>query len=604
MLDNKKSISLTESFKIFSKAFVISLKNKSAFSIIINLLGIGAAFLPVLISRALQHLTDEIQLLFSISNGQADNAIRLFAILAALFIIQTVYQFLQSYTLAIDGIRTTKYIRRKILEHTCNVKYKYIENYDNFKECIVFAETHAGRRVADSMQSIIVWLQYVISFISILIVLLEVNVWIAVMLIATSVPAAILSYKQKDESYIFNTKWIKEGAMVIHYFFICAGKDAINEVRHLKLFEYLKARWRNIADDYLGKKNKMTKKHVLYNSISDILRNAVYIGVLLLVVNDIFTNPSIGLGVFMLVLNLSRKFQNITAKLLMGAANFFNDIHYMKDFFDLDSIEHEKIDPLASSYENTDIQYKDVSFKYQNNEAFALKNINITIKDKEKVAIVGENGSGKTTFVNLLCGMHESLNGSITINGTDIHENISKVRKSISVVFQDFGKYDATLRENISVSDSNSTITDDEIMEFAKQLHAEDIILKQPNGLDEELGIFSKNENLLSGGQWQKIALLRALYRRDAKIMILDEPTAALDPISEAKLYHGFADITKGKTTILISHRLGITSIVDRILVFKDGEIIEDGHHLDLMKNKGYYSKMYRAQAKWYDEEI
>ncbi|MBQ8562731.1 MAG: ATP-binding cassette domain-containing protein [Firmicutes bacterium] len=128
----------------------------------------------------------------------------------------------------------------------------------------------------------------------------------------------------------------------------------------------------------------------------------------------------------------------------------------------------------------------------------------------------------------------------------------------------------------------------------------DNLVAQQPNGLDEEIGQFSKTGNNLSGGQWQRIALARALYRRNTRLMILDEPTAALDPLAEAELYRNFAGMTAGKTTLLISHRLGITRMVDRVLVFHEGKIVEDGTHETLMDLDGHYAQMYRAQAKWY----
>lgn len=134
----------------------------------------------------------------------------------------------------------------------------------------------------------------------------------------------------------------------------------------------------------------------------------------------------------------------------------------------------------------------------------------------------------------------------------------------------------------------------------AVQVNALDVIQNQPNGLDELLGVYSENSRTLSGGQWQKLALLRAAYRNQAKIMILDEPTAALDPLAETELYQDFASITGDRTTILISHRLGITSVVDRVLVFRNGEIIEDSNHQQLMEQDGHYAQLYRAQAQWY----
>lgn len=137
-------------------------------------------------------------------------------------------------------------------------------------------------------------------------------------------------------------------------------------------------------------------------------------------------------------------------------------------------------------------------------------------------------------------------------------------------------------------------------MELLRKIKVDDIVNEQKNGLDELVGSFSEKANNLSGGQWQKISIARAAYRNKARIMILDEPTAALDPMAEAQLYRSFASLTEGKTTILISHRLGIASIVDRILVFADGRIVEDGSHKELMRKNGYYARMYNAQAQWY----
>jgi ABC-type multidrug transport system fused ATPase/permease subunit len=170
----------------------------------------------------------------------------------------------------------------------------------------------------------------------------------------------------------------------------------------------------------------------------------------------------------------------------------------------------------------------------------------------------------------------------------------------MSVVFQDFGKYEASIRENITVSDSSKAATDEQLKELAERTGAYDFIKDQKHGFDEIVGSFSEEGNNLSGGQWQKVAITRAAFRDNARIMVLDEPTAALDPIAEADLYRNFADLTGDRTTILISHRLGITRIVDRILVFDDGRIVEDGTHTELMDHDGVYAKMYRAQAQWY----
>jgi ABC-type multidrug transport system fused ATPase/permease subunit len=196
--------------------------------------------------------------------------------------------------------------------------------------------------------------------------------------------------------------------------------------------------------------------------------------------------------------------------------------------------------------------------------------------------------------------MFDPKAGCVSIGGLDVSRDPAGARNFFSVVFQDFAHYEASLRENITISDKKRKATDEEIMRLLKNINVNDVVEEQPHGLDELVGSFSDKANNLSGGQWQKISIARAAYRKDAKIMILDEPTSALDPIAEAQLYRNFASLTGDKTTILISHRLGITAIVDRILVFKDGRIIEDGSHKQLMEKNGHYAEMYKAQAQWY----
>ncbi|MBU5590583.1 ATP-binding cassette domain-containing protein [Clostridium sp. MSJ-4] len=180
------------------------------------------------------------------------------------------------------------------------------------------------------------------------------------------------------------------------------------------------------------------------------MRNVVYMAVLLIVANEIYQKPDMGLGVFMLVFTLSRQLQDITSKLLIGAAQFESDINYMKIFFDLKKLERENIDDTAELIENGDIKFENVNFSYPNSEKLVIKDLNLTIKSGEKIAIVGKNGSGKSTFVNLICGMYEPDSGVVKINDINIHNNLTAVRRSISVVFQDFGHYEATIRENIT----------------------------------------------------------------------------------------------------------------------------------------------------------
>jgi len=538
------------------------------------------------------------------TKGSIAPALSIFAFIVVLFVAQEVFNWIKGYYNSLDGMNIQKYIKRSILKHKCEVRYKYIENYDDFQKKIAFAGQHAGSKMASSIANLISLLQILVTFISVIIVLWDINALIVILIIITSIPAAIFAYMQQDDNFRNRTRLIEEGSLAIHIFYTTSGGDyrfnCMQEIRHFGLFDYMKVRWRTIADEYIGKQNNILRKHIKYNTAADFLRSAVYIGILLLAAWEIYQNPAIGLGVFTLVFALTGQLQSIASEFFVGTMVLAQNISYMQEFFYLDTLEREKTSIQNDSLKTGEIVFDNVSFSYPNTEVEVLKNIDVNIKNGEKIAIVGENGSGKSTFISLLCGMYEPKEGHINIGGLPLSENPTAVRNAISVVFQDFARYETSLRENITVSDRQRNLSNDEIMDLLKNINVSDIINEQPNGLDELVGSFSEKANNLSGGQWQKISIARAAYRQDAKITILDEPTSALDPVAEAQLYRNFAVLTGDKTTILVSHRLGITAIVDRILVFKDGRIIEDGSHKQLMAQNGYYAEMYRAQAQWY----
>jgi len=588
--------------QVLVKAFKVSIKIKGPVSLLISLTGFPAALLPVLLAGRLRMLTDELQRLMG-TKGSAAPAMTVFAALVGLYIAQVIITNIQQYTNGLDEVKIQRYMNHTIMEYKCKVRYKYIENYDDFHKRITFTQEYAGQTMARCIGSMITILQLFVAFAGAAASLWRINPFIVIVLFITSVPAAVLAYLQQDETFRGRAKWMEEGALAIHYYHILSPVNTFNglqEIRHFALSDYLKARWRAIADEYIGLKNKIMVKHVKFNTAADFLRSVVYIGILLIAAWEIYQNPAVGLGVFTLVFTLSGHLQTVTGDCLVGIMVLAQNIPYMKAFFDLEELEHETYSESNTSIHSGDISFRNVDFAYPGSDTDVLKDVTVHIKDGEKIAVVGENGSGKSTFISLLCGMFDPKTGHITIGGTDIIDNPAAARDAVSVVFQDFAHYEASLRENITVSEKHRQSDDKEIMELLKKINVNDVIEEQPHGLDELVGSFSEKANNLSGGQWQKISIARAAYRQGAKIMILDEPTSALDPVAEAQLYRNFASLTGEKTTILISHRLGITAIVDRILVFKDGRIIEDGSHKQLMSQNGHYAEMYRAQAQWY----
>lgn len=607
-MDNKKSdnkISFSEKAGILAKAFRVSLRVKGLDSILVNILGCFAAFLPVISARCLENLTNGLyQLVRGENFGEAERTVLiLFGTLIGLYIVQALFDCLSDHMLRMDTTRTERFVSRSIMECKCSAKFHYIENNDGFRQKLSFVEEYAGEYTARSMQDLILNMQRLIAIVSVCLELFHVSGMIVAAIFLTSVPAAVLSYMQSDATYHFRTKWMLEGDSAIMQFITCTRPEAMKDIRHFRAYPYLKKEWKKTAKEYIEKKEALTKKHVIYNMAADILRNAVYVVILILVGRRIYLHPEGGIGVFMLVLTLSGRLQNLISSMLISLMEFGQNISYMKDFFDLQAISAEGERCADEGLESVSIGFDRVSFTYPASDRMVIRDLSVNIKAGETVAIVGENGSGKSTFINLVLGFYVPQQGKISVNGEELEETqISKIRKSTAVVFQDFCHYEGTIRENIEASEMDFTMDEKDILHLLRQANIDDLVDRQPKGLDEEIGKFSKTGNNLSGGQWQRIALARALYRRNTQLMILDEPTAALDPLAEAELYRSFAGMTAGKTTLLISHRLGITRMVDRVLVFHEGQIVEDGTHDSLMALNGYYARMYRAQAQWYQE--
>jgi ABC-type multidrug transport system fused ATPase/permease subunit len=247
------------------------------------------------------------------------------------------------------------------------------------------------------------------------------------------------------------------------------------------------------------------------------------------------------------------------------------------------------------------IEFRNVSFRYPGTSKDVIKNVNLTIEPGETVVLVGLNGAGKTTLIKLLTRLYDPTEGVIYLDGRDIREYDTKELYSMfGIIFQDFGKYAVTVDENIRFGDIHKEADRDAVREAAIQSAADEYISNLPNGYDTPLmRIFEKNGIELSGGQWQKLAIARAFYA-ESDVVILDEPTASLDPLAEQEIFNQFDRLRKSKTTIFVSHRLSSATIADKIVVLEYGRVVECGNHSDLMELNGKYHELFSVQADRY----
>ena len=277
---------------------------------------------------------------------------------------------------------------------------------------------------------------------------------------------------------------------------------------------------------------------------------------------------------------------------------------YLQDFFDFFNLEPNiKVNRQARKFPNPIRQgfvFENVGFKYHNTEKWAVKNLNFTLKKGEKLALVGENGAGKTTVVKLLARLYDPTQGRILLDGYDLKEyNVEDLRSETGVIFQDFVKFQMTANHNIAVGRINEKDNRPKIIHSAEQSLADTVIDRLPEKYDQMIGRRFADGVELSGGEWQKVALGRA-YMRDAQILILDEPTAALDARAEHEVFQRFTELTRGKTAVLISHRFSTVRMADRIMVLNQGQCLEIGTHEELLAKGGRYAELFNLQAEGY----
>lgn len=320
----------------------------------------------------------------------------------------------------------------------------------------------------------------------------------------------------------------------------------------------------------------------------------------------IIVENSISIGDFSLYLNAINTFNTSVQSMVASYIDISNNGQYLKDYFDfieLESKHSANNTEIINVEDSIEFIFENVSFTYPYQSEPCLKNINLTIKNKERLSIVGENGAGKTTLVKLLLRLYEPTEGRILLNGVDIkHIDYKEYLKLFSTVFQDFKLFAFRIIDNVtSLVDDSSDLT--EVYDILDKSG----LLTKIKSLDKETEtylykIYEEDGIELSGGEAQKLAIARALYK-DAPIVILDEPTAALDPKAEYDIYMKFLSMVESKTSIFISHRLSSTKFCDRIVVLREGEIAEIGSHAELLSQKGYYAELFNLQAQFYIEE-
>lgn len=442
-----------------------------------------------------------------------------------------------------------------------------------------------------------------IVFASMLLMVSSVNILVSLLLFVVLIPQGIIAYRIQQQAFETLVSNSEESRKLDYYSQVLLSSNHIKDIRLYNLYFFFITKYTDVFTS-ITDKLQVDRRKKFTNSALFITLNSIVIILMFGYVIIQIKKGVLDLGVIFVFSTSIIYSINSMARLVEDSSLLYDTLLYMENFFKFIEIEDElsteiPITKTENNFGNDIIEFRNVNFSYSNNSDLVLSNVSFKIAEGEKIAIVGENGAGKTTLVKLLCAFYPNYSGDIIVNNKSLREyELTDYRKQITSIFQDFSKFDISLRENVALSDLSRIFKNEDI---TKALDKGRFNMKDMS-LDQVLGRKFDGGKELSGGEWQKVALSRAFFS-NAPILILDEPTASIDAKAEYELFQDFLQLTQGKTVFYITHRLASVKFADKILVLKSGEIHSFGTHNELMNKDEYYRKLYKMQSSMYAEE-
>ncbi|MGJ7459002.1 ABC transporter ATP-binding protein [Halomonas sp. RA08-2] len=442
-----------------------------------------------------------------------------------------------------------------------------------------------------------------ISLISFGVLLVQFSPWALLILAVGALPVFLSEAKFSGDAFRLFRWRSPQTRMQMYLETVLAREDSIKEVKLFGLEPLLLARYRKIFDTLYGEDRRLTIRRESWGFGLGLLGTLAFYGAYAWVVVETISG-GLTLGEMTMYLMVFKQGQAALSASLTSVSGMYEDNLYLSNLYEyLEQPVAAQVGTLTQGARPGDgIRFENVGFTYPGAETPALFGISLHLPPGESLALVGANGSGKTTLIKLLTRLYEPGEGRILLDGSDLREwDVQALRRRIGVIFQDFVRYQLKVGENLGAGDVAAFDDEARWQEAARRGLADDFIASMPGGYHTQLGRWFKGGQELSGGQWQKIALSRAYMRESADILVLDEPTAAMDAAAEAAVFADFRKHSHNKMTMLISHRFSTVRAADQILVIDGGEILEQGNHESLMAANGRYARLFRLQAKGYE---
>ncbi|MGL6341045.1 MAG: ABC transporter ATP-binding protein [Waterburya sp.] len=542
-------------------------------------------------------------------NLKASNPEQVFAQVLPLIVLAGVATIIDSFCQSLNELvntahaqKVTDYMQGIIHAKSIEADLEYYENA-KYHDALQRAQQEAPFRPPQILTRLAQLVQNFISLIAMVGLLVSLHWGIIGVLLVATIPAVFVRMEYSRTMYSWQRKRTQLERQSMYLGFMLTNEQFAKEVRLFNLGNWF-------SDQYDKIRNKLYQEKLaisIKRSTTFFLAQA-FAGIIIFIVFGLIIYQTIQgillLGDLVLYYQALQRGQNNLKATLTSVSGLYEDNLFLANLYEFLDLkprvvepEHPKILPLTLQQ---GITFNNVSFQYTDSARQALKNINLTIKPGETIALVGENGSGKTTLIKLLCRLYDPTSGNITIDGVDLRLfKIADLRRQISVIFQDYAKYHFSAEENIRLGNIDIESKDPNIFAAAMRSGAHDVITKLPHGYDTILGKLFDTGEELSIGQWQKVALARA-FLRNSQVIVLDEPTSAMDPKAEYEIFKKFRELIKDQAAVLITHRLSTVKMADRIYVMDGGQIVESGTHDELIKLQRSYAHLFETQAQNY----
>ncbi|MGN6539993.1 MAG: ABC transporter ATP-binding protein [Ginsengibacter sp.] len=489
----------------------------------------------------------------------------------------------------------------KIMEHAATLDLDQFEDSEFYDKLERARQQTIGRTIL--LSQLLSQVQDIITMAFLLVGLMAFNAWLILLLLVAIVPAFLGESYFNDKSYALTRGQTPERRELDYMRYLGASDETAKEVKLFNLSGFLIDRFKMLSNKFYDDNKKLSVKRASWGTLFALLGSlGYYAAYVVMIIKTVEGALTVGTLTF-----LAGSFRQLRS-LLEGILSRFTSVSqgaiYLRDFFDFFEIQPKikaasKPVPFPNPIRHG-ITFENVGFKYHNSDKWANRHLSFTLHAGEKLALVGENGAGKTTLVKLMARLYDPVEGRILLDGVDLREyDIMDLRKNTGIIFQDYLRYQLSFAQNIAVGNIDEQDNRPLIKMSAEKSLANLLADRLPQKYDQALGRRFNNGIELSGGEWQKVALARA-YMKEAQILILDEPTSALDARAEYSVFQRFAELSKGKTAVLISHRFSTVRRADRILELDTGQIIEMGSHEELINKNGHYAELFLLQAKGY----